>query len=72
MLIGPNCLGVMVPAAKLNATFATRMALRRDLALVARSGAIAAGMVAWAAQRKPRSLFGSANWWTVFTAICIL
>src|SRR5262249_9195472 len=26
-LIGPNCLGVMVPSAKLNASFATRMAL---------------------------------------------
>jgi FixJ family two-component response regulator len=50
-LIGPNCLGVMVPAAKLNATFATRMAMAGDLALVAQSGAIAAGMVEWAAQR---------------------
>lgn len=50
-LIGPNCLGVMVPGQKLNATFATRMAHPGDLALIAQSGAIAAGMVEWAAQR---------------------
>jgi acetyltransferase len=50
-LIGPNCLGVMVPPAKLNATFASRLALPGDLALVAQSGAVAAGMVEWAAQR---------------------
>jgi acetyltransferase len=50
-LVGPNCLGVMVPPARLNATFATRMALPGNLALVAQSGAIAAGMVEWAAQR---------------------
>jgi acetyltransferase len=50
-LVGPNCLGVMVPAAKLNASFATRMPARGDLALISQSGAIVAGMVEWAAQR---------------------
>src|SRR5262249_23289869 len=48
---GPNCLGVLVPAAKLNASFATRLPAGGDLALVSQSGAIAAGMVEWAAQR---------------------
>ncbi len=51
-LVGPNCLGVMVPTARLDASFATSMALPGDLALVAQSGAIAAGMVEWAAQRR--------------------
>ena len=50
-LIGPNCLGVMVPGAKLNASFAARMPHAGDLALVSQSGAIAAGMVEWAAKR---------------------
>jgi acetyltransferase len=50
-LVGPNCIGVMVPGAKLNASFATRMPASGDLALVSQSGAIAAGMVEWAAQR---------------------
>ncbi|MGP0088844.1 MAG: bifunctional acetate--CoA ligase family protein/GNAT family N-acetyltransferase [Xanthobacteraceae bacterium] len=50
-LIGPNCLGVMVPGQKLNASFAMSMAHPGDLALIAQSGAIAAGMVEWAAQR---------------------
>lgn len=50
-LVGPNCLGVMVPTAKLNASFATRMPVSGDLALISQSGAIVAGMVEWAAQR---------------------
>jgi acetyltransferase len=50
-LIGPNCLGVMVPAAKFNASFALHPPGRGDLALVSQSGAIAAGMVEWASRR---------------------
>ncbi len=50
-LIGPNCLGVMAPFAGLNASFAARGAKRGDLALVSQSGAIAAGLVEWAAER---------------------
>ena len=50
-LVGPNCLGVMVPAAKLNASFASRMPAGGDLALISQSGAIVAGLVEWAAQR---------------------
>jgi acetyltransferase len=50
-LIGPNCLGVLVPPAKLNASFAARMPQDGDLALISQSGAIAAGMVEWAARR---------------------
>jgi len=50
-LIGPNCLGVMAPAGKLNATFATQMPRPGDLALISQSGAIAAGIIQWAASR---------------------
>ena len=50
-LIGPNCLGVLLPPAKLNASFAARMPQAGDLALISQSGAIAAGLVEWAAKR---------------------
>jgi acetyltransferase len=50
-IVGPNCLGAMVPAAKFNATFAIRMPRPGDLALVSQSGAIVAGTAEWAAQR---------------------
>jgi acetyltransferase len=50
-LIGPNCLGIMMPFAGLNASFAAHMPAKGNLALISQSGAIAAGMVDWAAQR---------------------
>ena len=50
-LVGPNCLGVLAPAAKLNASFSASMARSGDLALISQSGAIAAGLVEWAASR---------------------
>jgi acetyltransferase len=50
-LIGPNCLGLMTPSAKLNASFASRTPQAGDLALVSQSGAIAAGLIEWAASR---------------------
>jgi len=50
-LIGPNCLGMMIPGVALNASFSAHMPLAGNLALISQSGAIAAGMVDWAAQR---------------------
>src|SRR4051812_7839330 len=50
-LVGPNCLGLMVPAVHLNASFSAHMPVAGNLALISQSGAIAAGMVDWAAQR---------------------
>ncbi len=47
-LVGPNCLGVMLPNVKLNASFAASMPKYGDLALISQSGAIAAGLVEWA------------------------
>ena len=48
-LVGPNCLGVMLPNIGLNASFAASMPNGGDLALISQSGAIAAGLVEWAA-----------------------
>jgi acetyltransferase len=50
-LIGPNCLGIMMPAIHLNASFSAHMPGAGNLALISQSGAIAAGMVDWAEQR---------------------
>src|SRR6201996_6326486 len=50
-LIGPNCLGVMMPRAKLNASFAAHRPNEGHLALISQSGAIASAMVGWAAER---------------------
>jgi acetyltransferase len=49
-LIGPNCLGVMVPSAGFNASFAAHMPRAGDIALVSQSGAIVAGMAEWSAR----------------------
>jgi acetyltransferase len=51
-LLGPNGIGLIVPGAKLNASFARRMPASGKLALISQSGAIAAGMLEWAAQRR--------------------
>ncbi|KWV52166.1 GCN5 family acetyltransferase [Bradyrhizobium macuxiense] len=51
-LIGPNCLGVMVPRAKLNASFAAHRPSEGHVALISQSGAVAAAMVGWAAERR--------------------
>jgi acetyltransferase len=50
-LIGPNCLGIIMPGANLNASFSAHTPGAGNLALISRSGAIATGMVDWAAQR---------------------
>ncbi|MBI5014052.1 MAG: GNAT family N-acetyltransferase [Deltaproteobacteria bacterium] len=39
-LLGPNCLGITVPAVKLNASFAPQMCLPGHVALISQSGAI--------------------------------
>src|SRR5215204_3953018 len=51
-LVGPNCLGVIAPRAKLNASFAARHAAAGDLALISQSGAVQAGLLEWAARRR--------------------
>lgn len=51
-LIGANCLGVLMPRSRLNASLAARMPEAGDLALVSQSGAIAAAMIDWGAERR--------------------
>ncbi len=46
-IIGPNCLGVLAPHAKLNASFAAVMPRAGQLAVISQSGAIAAAMAEW-------------------------
>ena len=50
-IVGPNCLGVMFPAMALNASFAARQAAPGSLALISQSGAVAAAMIDWGAER---------------------
>ncbi len=46
-LLGPNCLGLMAPYAKLNGSFAARMPQPGHLAVISQSGAIAAAVSEW-------------------------
>lgn len=50
-IVGPNCLGVMVPGAGLNASFAHLTPLKGDIAFVSQSGAIVTAMLDWATTR---------------------
>jgi acetyltransferase len=47
-VLGPNCVGVMRPAAGLNATFSHGAAISGSLALVSQSGAVCTAFVDWA------------------------
>ena len=50
-IVGPNCLGVLAPRVQLNASFAASTAQPGDLCVISQSGAIATGLVEWAALR---------------------
>jgi acetyltransferase len=50
-IVGPNCLGVLAPRAKLNASFAVSTPQPGDRGGISQSGAIATGLVEWAALR---------------------
>jgi acetyltransferase len=50
-IIGPNTLGLIIPPAKLNASFAHQTIEAGGLALLTQSGAIAGAMIDWAAGR---------------------
>jgi acetyltransferase len=51
-ILGPNCLGLMRPSAKLNATFSNNVAHRGSLALVSQSGALCTAILDWANARR--------------------
>lgn len=50
-VIGPNCLGIMVPALGINATFAHRAALSGGLGFISQSGAVITAAIDWASAR---------------------
>jgi len=49
-IIGPNCLGIMRPSLRLNASFANKMAKPGKVAFISQSGALCASVLDWAAQ----------------------
>ncbi|MDB5941239.1 MAG: family N-acetyltransferase [Ramlibacter sp.] len=51
-ILGPNCIGALVPGAALNASFAPGMARAGKLAFVSQSGALATAMLDWAGPRR--------------------
>jgi acetyltransferase len=46
-VVGPNCLGVMVPGSKLNATFAADMARPGSVGFISQSGALCTAILDW-------------------------
>jgi acetyltransferase len=50
-VLGPNCIGLLVPGVGLNASFAPASALQGKLAFVTQSGALATAMLDWANSR---------------------
>ncbi len=47
-VIGPNCLGIIRPHIKLNASFAAKMALPGSIAFISQSGALCTAILDWA------------------------
>jgi acetyltransferase len=59
-VLGPNCLGWIRPAQRLNATFAPGMPARGGIAFVSHSGALAVAILDWSRERRMGfSLFAS-------------
>jgi acetyltransferase len=51
-IVGPNCLGVISPGSGLNASFASRMALKGNIAFISQSGALCSSILDWAAKQE--------------------
>ena len=51
-ILGPNCIGLLIPSMGLNASFAPSNALPGHLAFVSQSGALATAMLDWANSRE--------------------
>jgi acetyltransferase len=49
-IVGPNCLGVIAPGAKFNASFAKGHVRAGDLAVLSQSGGIAGSIMEWASE----------------------
>jgi acetyltransferase len=51
-IVGPNCLGIIVPSIGLSASFAADMPPAGGVAVLSQSGALAAAMLDWAVEEK--------------------
>jgi len=51
-VIGPNCLGIIVPSLKLNASFASDMPKPGNIAFISQSGALCTSVLDWAMEGK--------------------
>jgi acetyltransferase len=51
-ILGPNCLGLIVPRIRLNASFAKTMPIDGHIAFASQSGALATSVIDWAAAQK--------------------
>lgn len=51
-VLGPNCLGVIVPSMKLNASFAAEMPRPGNIAFISQSGALCTSVLDWAIEGK--------------------
>lgn len=51
-ILGPNCLGIIVPSRKLNITFATGMPAQGHVAFISQSGALCSSVLDWAVEEK--------------------
>jgi acetyltransferase len=51
-LVGPNCIGVIAPRSRLDASFTASPVMPGDLALISQSGAVVAGLIEWAAEHR--------------------
>jgi acetyltransferase len=51
-LIGPNCLGIIVPGLRLNASFANGMPQDGHIAFISQSGALCSSVLDWALEEK--------------------
>jgi acetyltransferase len=51
-IIGPNCLGIIVPGIKLNASFASFMPKQGNIAFISQSGALCTSVLDWAIEGK--------------------
>jgi acetyltransferase len=51
-IIGPNCLGIIVPSLSLNISFADGMPRKGDIAFISQSGALCTSVLDWADKEK--------------------
>jgi acetyltransferase len=51
-ILGPNCLGVIVPGSKLNASFASGMPRAGNIAFISQSGALCTSVLDWTIEGK--------------------